>query len=150
MVEDFWLLTLRVAQHTVAVAQVALEFHKTDGDQAVKPGVSQRLDHGAEALLLNTLSQHRALLGNARWERLASNQQYIPCLFDTDRQCWIKTQAAGTQGNGLDKVETGLGGVFFQGGAVHSEFLTGRSLVVLAGYSAQCRGTPLHDEPSIK
>ncbi|MNR67141.1 hypothetical protein D3C85_1909830 [compost metagenome] len=50
MIEDLRLLALRVTEHTVAVAQVALEFHKADGYQAVKPGVSQRLDHSIKPL----------------------------------------------------------------------------------------------------
>ena len=85
VVEDLWLLTLRVAEHTIAVAQVALKLHKADGDQAVEPCIGQGLNHSSKALLLNAATQLGALLGNAGLERLPPNQQYVARLFDTNR-----------------------------------------------------------------
>ncbi|MDT4861936.1 hypothetical protein FQZ97_965600 [compost metagenome] len=86
MFEDLGLLQpFGVAQHAETVAQIALELHKTNGDQAVEPGVRQGFHHSVETLLADPLHQSGTLSGDTRRERMATDQQHITGLFDTDR-----------------------------------------------------------------
>ncbi len=73
IIEDLRLLALRMTEHTVAMAEVALEFHKTNRNQAVEPSVGQCLYYSAKALLLNTPEQGGTLLANAGRKRLTTD-----------------------------------------------------------------------------
>ena len=50
-------LPFGMAQHPVAVVQVAVKFHEPDGDQPVEPRVGHRLHDLLEALPLDPLFQ---------------------------------------------------------------------------------------------
>ena len=74
---------VRVAQHPVAVVQVAVQLHVADGDEAVEPGVGHGLHDLLEALLLDPLFQLAgACAATVTGKGLAADQRHVALLDD--------------------------------------------------------------------
>ena len=72
-------LAFRVAQHPVAVVQVAMQFHEADGDQPVEPRIGHRLHRLLEALACDAFFQPFALRRNMARKGLPAMITTSPC-----------------------------------------------------------------------
>src|SRR5262245_28285616 len=120
--EDFWrgLLRVRVAQHSVAVVQVAVQFHEADGRKSVKPNVGHGLHRRLKALSGNPLLQCLALARYGARESLPTNEYHLTLRDNGLDLCGGEAVVGSSGCHRLNKITTGLGSVGFELRTVHA------------------------------
>ncbi len=110
-----------VTQHPETMVQIAVQFHETNGGEAVEPGVGGGLHDRREALLRDPLRELAALDGDARWIGLTLDDDDLPLRADRRDAFVAESELGGAAGDGGDEVAPGLGGVGFELIGIHGE-----------------------------
>ena len=112
-------LACGMAQHPVAVVEIAVQLHVADGHEAVEPGVGDGLHGGVEAVGVNPLNQTAAGLGNGRREGLAADDQHIPLHLGRLGALGADAEPGRLRADRDDEGTAGCGGVGLEGRDVH-------------------------------
>jgi hypothetical protein len=110
---------IRMAQYPVAVVKIAVQLHIPDGDQAVEPGVSDRLYGLPEAVLGNPFFQSLTFGRNSARKGAASDDGHVAVLGDGLNLLLSQTIEGGAVYDGLNEIPASLRGVGLEFGAVH-------------------------------
>ncbi len=103
-----------VAQHPVAVVEVAVQLHEPDGHEPVEPGVGHRLHDLLEAMPLDPLFQLLPLAGHGAGNGRPPMMATSP--FSVTGSIFVGGQSIERRSirDRLDEVAAGLRGVVFQ------------------------------------
>ena len=115
-----WPLPVGVAEHPVAVVEVAVQLHVPDGDEPVEPRIGQRLHRRLEAVPLDPLfeapsASPATACGKARPPMIATS----PCSVTGSILFGGQPVEGGPVRDRLDEVPAGLRGVVLELRAVH-------------------------------